>query len=68
MDTRLSGPPYRYDHDNRERGGLVTRQTLVKKDPYGFGDLKVASCSPDSKAQSGESISDLDGCAFRKAL
>ncbi len=66
-DTRLSGPAYMYDGVNRERGGLVTRQTLVKKDPYGISSL--TTCYPTSEEpNAGERIADKDGCAFRERL
>jgi hypothetical protein len=66
--TRLAGPPYLYDGVNRERGGLVTRQTLVKQDPLGIGDMTNVCCMARPMNAPAEKAKDQDGCAFREAL
>lgn len=70
MDKRLSGPAYLYDAPNAERGGLVTRQTLVKKDPHGMAQFMAGACcvgeTPGDKP--GSKVADRDGSAFRERL
>lgn len=69
-DERLSGPAYLYDAPNAERGGLITRQTLVKKDPYGMAKYIGQCCVGEGSAgeKPGERCADRDGAAFRERL
>ena len=70
MDKRLSGPAYLYDDVNRERGGLITRQTLVKKDPYNIGGMSSpVGCMGDTPGNTSTGkVDNKDGAAFRVRL
>jgi hypothetical protein len=72
MERRLGGPPYAFDGVNRERGGTITRESLVKPPepdfmncctPYrGAGEPRGCDSYP------GDEIADRDGAAYRKRL